>query len=252
MMTSNKKILGFMVIHYAGDYLQEALLSVRDYVDKMVVAYSYKPSQGYKTTLQCPDTRDEIFKICNDVLGDEKLIWDEKESYSYETEHRNIKYKYAEGFDAILTVDADEIMLDIPRALHHAFTSPERHFGIKGYYNFFRSFNWYCSDGFRPIRIEIMGRDNQRHNLECPLTVLHFSCAQRREIMEYKYSSFGHASEIRPNYLEDVFYKWSPDNKIKWLHPVSLQIWEDVKPFNKELMPDYLQAHKNFNLPLIP
>jgi hypothetical protein len=42
---SKIKVLGFMTIHYAGDYLREALMSVVEHVDKMVIAYSMMPSQ---------------------------------------------------------------------------------------------------------------------------------------------------------------------------------------------------------------
>lgn len=239
-----------MTIHYAGDYLREALMSVIDHVDMMLISYSRKPSQGHTTNLQCPDSRDYIYETCREICGD-KLIWDAKESYPSEAHHRDVKYTWG-PWDVILTVDADEIMLDVPRALDYAFSNPERHFGINGYYNFFRSFEWYCSDGFRPCRIEVMNRNNQMQNLECPMTILHFSCAQRRAIMEYKYASFGHASEIRPNYLEEVFYKWYPGSDIRWLHPVSLQIWGEALPFNKELMPDYLHDHPNFLKSIIP
>jgi hypothetical protein len=249
-MSNNHKILGFMTIHYGGSYLREALLSVRDHVDTMVVAYSRKPSQGHTTQMTCPDMPWDIHAICHIILGD-KLIWVEEDSYPSEAHHRDVKYKYAKGYDAILTVDADEVMLDIPRALAYAFSQPERHFGINGYYNFFRSFDWYCSDGFRPVRIEVLNRNNQQQNLECPMDILHFSLAQPRTLLEYKFNSFGHASEIRPRYLEEIWDKWTPESGVEWLHPVSLQIWRTAQFFNKNIMPDYLQEHPNFNLTLI-
>ncbi len=238
------KILGFMTIHYSGDYLREALLSVVDHVDKLVVAYSHKPSHGHSSNKPCPDTKDYILAIAEEVLGD-KLIWDEADSYPAEAHHRNVRYKYSEGYDFILTVDADEVMIDIPQAIEYAANSKERYFGIDGYHNLFRSFNWACYDGFRPIRIESIRRNNQLQNLNCPMTIYHFSCAQRREVMEYKYSNFGHASEIKKNYLTDIFYKWSPENNISDLHPVSIGLWNAV-PFNKNKLPIYMLAHPNF------
>jgi hypothetical protein len=105
---SKIKVLGFMTIHYAGDYLREALMSVVNHVDKMVIAYSKEPSQGHGTLLQCPDSEGYIFSICQSVLGD-KMIWDRAERYGAESEHRSVKYKYSDGYDLVLTVDSDEV-----------------------------------------------------------------------------------------------------------------------------------------------
>jgi len=81
---SKIKVLGFMTIHYAGDYLKESLLSVVDHVDKMVIAYSKYGSQGHHTDIPCPDSEDYIYAICQDVLGD-KMIWDRKDRYGAES-----------------------------------------------------------------------------------------------------------------------------------------------------------------------
>lgn len=242
----NKKILGFMVIHYSGDYLKESLLSIVNHVDKMVVAYSQLPSQGFSSKQNCPDSREYILTICQEVLGN-KLIWNEAVSYHSEAYHRDVVNQYTDEFDYVVVCDSDEIMTNIPEAIEYAENNLEKYFGMKFYKNFFRSFSWICLDGFRPIRLIAINRNNTLQNLECPLEVLHFSCCQRREIMEYKYSNFGHASEIRPNYLEDIFYKWTPDSGMKFLHPVSLSIWEKAEWFDKSELPAILKNHPNFN-----
>lgn len=245
------KILGFCPAHYSGDYFKEALLSIRDHVDMMVISYSNLPSQGYSNSKPCPDSREYILQTSQDVLGD-KLIWDEARDYCSEGEHRNVKYRYSQGYSHIVSIDSDEIMVGIPEAIQYAENNGERFYGCSNFQNFFRGFSQVCRDGFRPIRIEKLSAENQLQNLDCELTVLHFSAAQRREVMEYKLQNFGHASEVRPNYLREVFYKWTPDNGTKWLHSVSLQIWEDAVPYNKNTMPDYLKKHKYFNLNIIP
>ena len=245
------KVLGFMPIHYGIEYLKESLLSIRDHVDGMVVSYTHKPSHGFKTILECPDKAEDIRKICEDVLGD-KLIWDEAEFYGAENQHRNVAKKYSQGFDLIISIDADEVFepTETEIALKYAYTHNERYYGIKGYLNFWRSFNWICLDGFRPIRIENLNRHNSLQNLECPLTIYHFSTAQKREIMEYKYSCFGHANEIKNDYLENVFYKWTPENNFGDLHPVSLNLWNAIK-YDKNKLPNFMHSHPNFNKLLI-
>lgn len=245
------KVLGFMTIHYGLEYLKESLLSIRDHVEGMVVSYVHKPSHGFKTILDCPDKAEDIRNVCQEVLGN-KLIWDEADFYGAENIHRSVAKKYSQGFDLILTIDADEVFepTEINNALNYAYTHSERYFGINGYLNFWRCFDYVCLDGFRPIRIENLNNHNSLQNLNCPLTIYHFSTAQSRAVMEYKYSCFGHANEIKPDYLEKVFYKWTPENNFGDLHPVSINLWNAIK-FDKNKLPDFLKKHPNFEKTLI-
>lgn len=245
------RVLGFMTIHYGGDYLKEALGSVINHVDKMVVAYSKYGSQGHHTDLTCPDTEEQIYAICQDVLGD-KLIWDRKDRYGSETEHRSVKYKYSDGYDLVLTVDSDEVYKsnELDAAFDYAFNNKERFYGIDGFINFWRSFNFACYDGFRPIRLENLHRDNAKQNLNLKQTIYHFSTCQPEPIMRYKYLVFGHANEIKKNWLNDVYYGWTPNNQISDLHCVSYNLWNAV-PFDKNTLPESLKIHKNFNKELV-
>lgn len=243
------KVLGFITIHYGKEYLKESLFSVVSHVDKMVVAYSKYPSHGHGTKRECPDSEEEIYKICHEVLGD-KLLWDRVEMHPNEGAHRNVRYKYAQGYDLILTIDADEVYEGVPAALEYAYTRTERYFGIDGYINFWRSFNYACYDGFRPIRIENLSNHNQVQNHGCRLTVYHFSTCQSEPVMRYKYKVFGHASEMRANWLDAIYYAWRPDNDIQDIHPVAFGLWNTVK-FDKETLPSYLKEHPNFNKTLV-
>lgn len=248
---SKYKVLGFMTIHYAGDYLKESLLSVVDHVDKMVIAYSKQPSQGHGTDLVCPDSEEYIYNTCKDVLGD-KMIWDRAERYGAENEHRNIRYKYTHGYDLVLTVDSDEVYKsdELDASYDFAYWGIEKFYGIEGFINFWRSFNYVCLDGFRPIRLENLHRKNNTQNLNLKQTIYHFSTCQPEPIMRYKYLVFGHANEIKKNWLDETFYGWTPDNNISDLHCVSYNLWNAV-PFNKESLPESLKLHKNFNKDLV-
>lgn len=251
----NRKVLGFMILHYGKEFLKESLLSVRNYVDKMVIAYSSKPSQGFSSIELCPETEEELYVIAKNVMGD-KLIWDSQEMYGYEAKHRDVRYKYAKKeYDLIITIDADEVFeeKDILQALDFASNNNERYYGIIGYYNFWRSFDWVCTDGFRPIRIENLNSDNQLQNHNCNLRVYHFSMCQREEIIRYKYKIFGHADEIKPNYLRDIFYKWTPETNdiVNNLHPTSNGIWGKAEFFDKNNLPEYLKKHQNYNKKLV-
>lgn len=238
------RVLGFMPIYYGIEYLKESLESIKDHCEKVVVAYTNEPSHGNSTARICPDSKEEIFSICNSVLGD-KLIWDEKHRYYAENEHRRQIYNYSNGYDLILSIDADEVYGDdLKDALYYAYIGSARRYGIKGYLNFWRSFNHVCTDGFRPIRIENLNRQNNEQDLECRLTVYHFSTAQSERIMNFKYSVFGHASEIRKNWLNDIYFNWKPGQND--VHCVAYGIW-NPEPFDKNTLPESLKKHPNFN-----
>lgn len=252
-MTAHRKIktLGFMTLFYGIEYLRESLLSIRDHVDYVVIAITRNPSHGHNTTAKNPDSIEEMITICNSVLGDKCHI-DIADGYDNESQHRAVRYKYCEGFDLILTIDPDEVFKEdeIQNALQYALLMPERYFGIKGYINFWRNFEHVCLDGFRPIRIENLKNDNQLQNIECPLTVYHFSTCQSEAIMRYKYKVFGHASEIKHNWLDGIHYAWTPENDIQDVHPVSYSLWNTIK-FDKTTLPEYLKSHPNYNKDLV-
>jgi len=245
------KVLGFTSIHYGKEYLKESLLSVVNHVEAMVISYSRRPSHGQRLSQECPDKEEEIKAICDEVLGD-KLIWISVDRYGSEAEHRNTRYTHAKGYDLILTIDADEVYkeFDIPNALTFAMNNKERYFGINGYINFWRSFEYCCLDGFRPIRIENLNNHNQLQNHNCPLIVYHFSTCQSEPILRYKMKAFGHASEIRSNWIDGIYYAWTPENDIQDVHPVAFGLWNTIK-FDKNSLPQYLKDHPNFNKFLI-
>lgn len=68
--------------------------------------------------------------------------------------------------------------------------------------------------------------------------------------MRYKYNVFGHASEIKKDWLNNIHYGWNPANNFGDLHPVSINLWDAV-PFDKNKMPEFLKQHPNFNKELI-
>jgi len=236
-----------MTIHYGGAYLREALLSVVDHVDKMVIAYSRQPSQGHGTNKECPDKENDIYFICKTVLGD-KLIWDAADRYGAENEHRAVKYKYSHGFDLVLTVDSDEVYASeqLQESFKYSYWGLHRFYGIDGYINFWRSFDWFCTDGFRPIRIENLHRKNQDQDINLKQTIYHFSTCQPVEIMAYKFGVFGHAHEVRPGWLQDVYYSWSPEAPFGDVHCVARDLWNPVF-FDKNTLPEILKNHENFN-----
>ena len=132
-----QKTLGFMAIHYAGDFFQESLISIKDHVAKVYIAYSKAPSHGFGTVAVCPDKEYELRKVAEEVLGD-KLIWETYHSFHNEAEHRAMRYKHSVGYKFILTIDPDEYFEQIAVALRYADECPHRFFGAIGYIHFWK------------------------------------------------------------------------------------------------------------------
>jgi hypothetical protein len=131
--------------------------------------------------MECPDNERYIFEICREVLGD-KMIWHYADRYGAENEHRNVKYKYTGDYDLVLTVDSDEVYKsdELPASFEYAYWGIERFYGIDGYVNFWRSFDYACYDGFRPIRLENLHRKQNTQNLSLKQSTILALASQSR------------------------------------------------------------------------
>lgn len=239
---SNYKILGYTPLLYGKEYLRESLLSIRDHVDKHVILYTTQPSFGHGTESSCPDSEAEMKTIAEEVLGD-KLIWI-RGAWGQEGAHRGEILRYSGGYDGILAIDADEVYCQktLPTAIEMAMSSGKMYNGFGGYINFWRSFNHACYDGFTPIRFTNLRGESEGYAV-VPCTVYHFSCAQRRDLMKFKTEIHGHKNEIRPNWLEEIYF----GDTMKDLHLTSIGLW-DATPFDKTQLPESLKKHAYYNL----
>jgi hypothetical protein len=240
------RVLAYIPLHYGKEYLSEAIKSIHDSVEKIIILYTDKPSFGYSTGLPCPDTREEMFHQAKNTSH--KVEWIEIAA-GKEGEHRELIHYYSHGYDLIVTVDADEIWSgeDLKRCLKQAYESHERNYGIAGFVNFYRSFNTVCIDHFTPIRIikpsGIAGTMKVLNG-----TIYHFGYAQRNEVMRYKWSCHGHRDELRNGWMEHKYFGYVTG--MTDLHPVAAGIWNPIS-FDKNTLPDFLKQHPNFNKEII-
>ena len=239
---SENKILGYSPILYGKEYLRESLGSIVNHVEKCVVLYTNTPSYGFGTEAKCPDSEEELRGIAEEVLGD-KLIW-VRGRWGQEGAHRGEIFKYSGGYDGILAIDVDEVydQETLPKAIEEGLKSPQMYLGFGGYINFWRSFNHACYDGFTPIRFINLRGDSTLGNGVVSCKVYHFSCAQPKEIMNYKYEIHGHKNELRPDWLNSIFY----GEQMIDVHPTSFGLW-NATPFDKNTLPESLKNHPNFN-----
>lgn len=244
------RVAAYTALHYGKDYLPYVIRSIIDQVEKYIVLYTPTPSYGHNTGEPCPETRDELMKICIDEAGN-KLHWVDIYQAYREGDHRNRAFGFVNGFDLLAVVDADEVWEPsaFRAACDYAMGSTAPSIGVKhdGWYHFWRSFNEYCTDGFSPIRFHNLHKRGTAQDLGCPGTIYHFGYAQPAPLMRYKWSCHGHQDELRAGWLDEIWGNYEK-GKTERLHPSSHDIWIHTNEFDKSTMPDFLKEHPFYNL----
>lgn len=241
------RVIGYIPLMYGAEYLEACIKSMENHVEKILIVYTEKPSQGHATRHACPETESELIRIA--INASPKVEW-HKGEFGCEAEHRNYILKYSEGYDLVFTLDADEIVeeKDITHALKLAYESDKRHIGFAGFINFWRSFNHACYDGFIPYRIVNLRNHGGTGQVDC--RVYHFSTAQKIETVRFKWNVSGHRDELRKNWIDEIYLGWTPENNLQDLHPVAFGLW-NATPFDKTQLPEILKSHPNYNKELI-
>lgn len=249
------KILGYIPLMYGAEYLEACIKSMLPFVDKLIVVYVDRPSQGHATNIPCPESREMLHEIAVKAVSDmkyqSKFEWHDCGTFANESMHRNYILQFSEGYDLIFTLDADEVCepADMPKAIYEAFNSDKRHIGISGFINFWRSFSWACHDSFIPYRF--VNLRNVSGTGQTNLRIYHFSTCQDIRTIEFKWHVSGHKNELRRDWFE-IYKNWTPQNTHfnKGLHPVAHNLWEST-PFDKNTLPEVLKRHANFNKELV-
>lgn len=243
-------ILAYCALHYGSDYLKEAIQAVEPFVDKIIILYSKEPSYGRGTASICPDSEQDLMRI---AMQFSKVQWINVKP-CHEGNHRGNIFNHAAGYDGILVFDADEVYdsEDLPKMIEHCNNSSSFRFGVSGFINFWKSFNYACYDQFRPIRyFNLHNSMDQKGHEDVECKIYHFGCAQRLDIMRYKLQIHGHFDELRPDWINQVYIKWEPGIEIPLgLHLTSHNLWQ-ASEFNKESLPGILRNHPNYNKAVI-
>jgi len=242
--TNNIRAIAYIALHYGAQYLKEAIQSIAPFVEKIIVFYTEKPSYGFGTEKPCPESEEQLKEIA--LSASNKVMW-AKGEWGQEGAHRHEIFKYAGGYEVIIAFDADEVFEqeDLPKAIEFVANGQYRNYGVNGYINFWKTFDWEVKDFFRPIRFINLKRTDGEGVVD--QTIYHFSCCQSDEIMDYKYCVHGHKNEIDSNWLQEKYYAWTPENPVRFLHPTSGQIWGDALAYDKTQLPESLKNHPNYN-----
>lgn len=237
------KTIAYTALHYGKDYLGYAIQSVIDYVDEYWVLYSTIGSHGFRTNTPCPDTREELYWIAQQVAGD-KLHWVDG-TWAHEGLQRDSITEHCPDADAIIVLDADEVwseplIRDIVLfakldATYRTYRVPIIHY----WRSFYRAILF---DPAYPVRL-ILPKipDGVDTFTTSGWNINHMGYAQRPEIVQYKLLTHGHRNELRTDcdWFRDKFMT----NAQHDCHPVGSDYWqpEPVNPWR--FMPAFMRSH---------
>lgn len=244
---SQYKVLGFIPAHYGCEWIHACIKSMEPFVERIVIIYSDQGTQGARVPNPCPESEEQLKTIA--LAASPKVEW-VKGWFTRETDHRAEIMNYVQDEELIFSLDTDEVAepADVPAALEYAYNSSARFINIKGFINFWRSFNHACYDGFLPYRIFNLNNQAGQDTAEC--RIYHMGCFQGIDIVRYKWLVSGHRNEIRRNWIDEIYLRWTPENNLQDLHCVALNLW-NVVPFDKTKLPDVLKDHPNYSIDLL-
>jgi hypothetical protein len=244
------KVISYTALHYGRDYLASAIRSVIDSVDEHHVLYTAIGSHGSRTSIPCPETRDELYAIAEAAAGS-KLRWHDGE-WPYEGAQRDSIHQYAPDADVILVVDADEVWSTGLADEVLSTLGNQRRYRLP-IIHYWRSFyRAVLHDPAFPERVIVpnsfsggIGAFDKRDGV-----IHHFGYAQRPEIVEYKILTHGHRGEWRHDV--DWFHDKFMANAQTDCHPVGSDHWnpETVDPYSLGL-PEFMREHEYAGMEVI-
>jgi hypothetical protein len=238
-----------MMLHTGVPYLEAAVQAIIPQVDKLIIAYSPKPTQGFNTDVPCPDNWKDLYPLAYDA------IWIYGQWYT-EEQHLDAVWPYTRGFDYIVRLDSDEIFP--PGMVNEMILQAQEIDAIRfriPFQHFWRSFSKVCRDGSQPIRLTKLSGSHNEIKASIPTldsgngkwVVHHMGYAQPTKYIEYKMLVSGHKLEWRQDWLKD---RWIV-NAQKDVHPVMFPKHWMPEDFDKNTLPDVLKRHKYFNMEII-
>lgn len=207
-------------------------LSLLD-VDHKVVVLSKKSYMG--KDIEHFDASEKIAK-----KHGAHVIWSESHNQS-DMRNAGIEWLQQKGCDYAMIVDADEWYPkeSIQKLKEHIENNQAAAYKTKLMHMFKRP-NWHVPtpiDGGTLICLSTKERLEQHVRRDFhggtvsfvkDLPVYHFSYVRTPEKILEKITNFSHASEVTPNWYEDVFLKATVDSHN--VHPTNGPVWQDIKP----------------------
>ena len=244
------KKLGFCNLHQGRPFFKYAVEAIYPQVDKIFIFYTDTPSQGYKTPLECPDKRQELYDDIKPFM--DKVTWIDGH-WDTEGEHVDAVRAHTKGCEWLVRFDADEIYQpgSVDYFVKQAEKTTFKDFRVP-MFHFWRSFNWVCRDAQFPFRLErLRGATGWGwlSDEDDKYKIIHMGYAQPTNYIKYKMQVSAHKPEWRPNWYGDCWLSNAKDN----IHPVSYipnPLW-NAEPFDKTKLPEVLKNHEYYDKEII-
>lgn len=244
-------IVAYIALHYGLEYLEYAIRSVIDEVDRVVVLYSETGSHGHHTAIPCPEREKDLYRAAVRGAG-LKLTW-HKASWPYEGAQRETIHALAPDADVVVALDADEVWA--PGLLSEVIAQTEGQ-GARcvrvPMIHYWRSMHRaILHDPAYPIRViwAKLPRDGSEITAGSK-PISHMGYAQSPRIVRYKLQTHGHKSEFRTD-CDWFTDRYMNPNATTDLHPVGSDYWhwEHVNPL--DYMPAFMAEHPCFGMEVI-
>lgn len=267
-MTRNFSVIAVYVVHYGMDYLEYSIKSIYDKVDKILLSVGLK-SWTYKTTHDI-DQRflAHIYDLAKKYSKIEIVTVD---SAKLDEEQRNLTIPHAAGYDYYFLVDFDEIYDgdSIDRLYNFVSANPGHSVYRIPFFHFWRGFGYRLEETiFKPVeRLFRISRRfrfkwssksgfKEKAKINVPIDIcscFHFSYARMPDEIKMKTETWAHATDVRPNWFEDIFLKWPGNKEMIDIHPYKDQeeLWKRAVFFDKTRLPDFMKDHPYYNMEII-
>lgn len=241
-------IVAYTALHYGKCYLNHVIRSVIDDVDQYIVLYSPTGSHGHKTTMPCPDTKDELYDIAENAAGD-KLRWFDG-NWTHEGRQRDSIFSIVPDADVIVVLDSDEVYGEgvLQGAIDKGRAENVREVRIPLVHHWRSFYKGFTHDPAAPVRVHFpkVPSGVTTFTPDNGHVLSHFGYAITPELMHYKWLIHGHLNEMRKDvdWLNDVYLA----NRQYDCHPVGSDAWmltEDVEP------PEFMLDHPYATLQVI-
>lgn len=245
------KVHSYTILHYGAAYLPYAIQSIYPQVDVINIFYTPKPSHGYSSNMQCPETREQLQEAAFRYNPERKIKWYDYTGTLQEGPQRDkaVSVCQSQGADIVLVVDSDEIWdgLTLDLAIRRVQESNTARNWLINFTHLWRSFRWCCKDDLWPVRLLDLRHNEGTEYLPREYgDIFHFGYAITNELMAYKLSIHGHKSEIRDNWYNDKWLDWNPE--VADVHPTNERDFWMPEKFNINRLPKFMLNHPYYGV----
>lgn len=276
MNRDNKKPIKFAAGYrafYGKEYLFYSISTVYKHVEKIIIAITDKPQSFSMFKRYKPDVTEEFLRMYPDPENKITIIrgsWApglfSRDTRKHEARHSNAVLNYIKeknpDIDYLIFLDTDEILTDesilgLKQAVEN---NPHAYVFKMKYRTYWKGLHYITEGETPPATVCVRAAQDVRFThvreinkpdcviLKDSLFYHHMSYALSTEMLLIKLKTFGHAKEIRKNWVNEVWRQWDKNRNLENLHPLfDGAWWKRAIKLKKEQTPALLHHHPYFS-----